>query len=378
MPQIPFSTWVFGYPRVKVLGLHARWGDSIDTIVQSLGGSSVSPSMRPPIWAARYWFIRVFLLRRLPKSARRIVGLVRTVRCRVVITTDHLRSSIWLDTNLSQTQLFWIMHGLYLDRDFSTPTKEGVHPPLTTRIQLLALSEYDREHYQRWGVKPGMIHVVGSANNALWLAARKAKSSQAAGRFDICLIEKGISLNPDREHRSIYLDIYSKILQMLGQYLNNEKRSLVVALSNSDERSHVEKWIRMKLDYDFTVTDANERFATYAASDHSRLTIGLASTALLESLNRGNKILSLNPTQFPNWDFPGIGISRMGSETSIDLQLLTARINHLLELSFESYRGELPQELSRMIHDDSNAINEIQEILRGSVDGMTRDSKSHR
>ena len=365
-PQIRWTTWVLGRPRVMVLGLDARWGDSIPQIVESLGGICINPRERPPIYGLRYWILRLWSTRHIEKSARRLVAIVRTLGAKFVLTTDHLENSVHIDRNVSGVKIFWIMHGLYLDRFPNSPTREGSYPPQNSKITLFALSKFDLAHYRRWGVIPERVHVVGSLNNSLFKQySEKFPRPSITNRptYEICLVEKGMVLEPDREHRIIYRQIWMDVLNLLSNYLKKSNRSIIIAMSNSSEQRQIQALFRSMLGSEISFADSGGRWATYQASDDSELTIGLASTTLLESLNRGNKILNLNTSSFPNYDFPGEGLHRLGSEAPIDSNLFGSRIDKLISMSHAEYFSELPSELKSMIMDDALALETVSDVI---------------
>jgi hypothetical protein len=72
-----------------------------------------------------------------------------------------------------------------------------------------------------------------------------------------------------------------------------------------------------------------ERYATYYLCDRSNLTIGMTSSVLWESFGRGNKVLAVNFTDNPIYDFPISGIWSMRQPS---YEQFAARMRQLLAM----------------------------------------------
>jgi hypothetical protein len=109
-----------------------------------------------------------------------------------------------------------------------------------------------------------------------------------------------------------------------------------------------------------------ERYATYYLCDRSNVTIGMASSVLWESFGRGNKLLSVNHTNNPIYDFPIDGIWAMHKPTFDEF---SERLSMLRTMQQSQWL--LDSEIARldlMTYDESAPPHqEINRILRESI-----------
>ena len=353
-----FWSLVFGFPKHDILLVNSRHGQWLPVAFEGFGAFHYDPRIRPSVWCFRFWFTRIFLTKSVPRNVRSLVAIARTVGASRIVASDAFRDLMDVESSLPETKLFWTQHGLYLDQSGSTLQREDTNGFRDSRIVLFALSEYDQNNYRRWGASKLNTIPVGSLNNGIHEKTRAQVSSICRSDFDICLIEKGLKLNPDSDYGRGFKENWDNFLPIFSEYINSERPRLIVAVSKSSERSAVVRYLYDKLKYDFTITDEDD-FSTYRASDLANVTIGIASTVLAESLSRKRKVLSFNCTTYTVWDFPGSNFVRINSEPQLPLELLRTKLNETLALSWEDYAKKASETLQLFAVDGSKTIDRI-------------------
>ena len=116
-------------------------------------------------------------------------------------------------------------------------------------------------------------------------------------------------------------------------------------------------------------TYIRERYGTYFLCDRSNLTVGMASSVLWESFGRGNKLLAVNNTDNPIYDFPISGVWSMRrpsydefSErlhtllTMADSEWLSVSNRDQIDLMSNNHRTQPQEEINRI----------LREVIRGA------------
>lgn len=80
-----------------------------------------------------------------------------------------------------------------------------------------------------------------------------------------------------------------------------------------------------------------ERYSTYFLCDRSKITLGMSSSVLWESFGRGNKILAVNLTDNPIYDFPISGIWALRQPTYSQFE---ARLKALIAMPDDQWNRE--------------------------------------
>jgi hypothetical protein len=108
----------------------------------------------------------------------------------------------------------------------------------------------------------------------------------------------------------------------------------------------VREWFSSRFDIALDFVDSSTQFATYRAIDSSHISVGGTSTALVEGLGRGNKILSFNFSDTPLFDLPVHPICRLHQP---DFTTFFERFEELRKLSYDDFR-ELTGQTTRFIN----------------------------
>ena len=359
-----YQSLILGRSRVDLVVVTSRHGQNLASVTDNLKCFFYNPSERPPIWCVRFWFHRIFLARKIPAELRTLVTIARLLSAKGILSTDSYSALADAEPYLGSVKLFWVQHGLFLEQRLDTLKRELEPLDRSSSITLFAVSPYDIENYRRWGVRPAQTLPVGSLQNSYFLKnVRRARKSPDS--YDICLIEKGIKVHPDSELGRMRKASWQSFLNDFNQFCRTRDLRVVVALNRSSEERETLEWLKTQLTHRFDTTQTDDEFSTYKAVDASTLTIGQASTVLIEALCRERKILGFNYTTLGYWDLPGSGISHINSPT---YELLCKRIDTLLPMSWDTYWSNTPKELKNLTVDEpGETISTINTVLHSDL-----------
>lgn len=292
-----------------VLIIEARHSQGLAEALSSLECISISLS-KLKLWPSlRLLSSLVRYLCRYPGNLAYVLAVIEATKAKVVISTDAListnRTSLLHDIaeKNCKVEVLSVPHGNYTDDSGDGPlrdskTNQPVH--ISTRVVLLSIGERDESNYQRWGLRHSEIIPVGSLPNALYQRSHSHISEN--NLHEICVIEK--IPNPEKALQGmvkLQLENYEKLCVLLHEYLDARDLVAHVALrpyqnvmySFDADMDAIRVWFIKHLGGKCTFTDPTLQFATHLASDQSNVTIGLGSTAITESMGRGNKVLSI-------------------------------------------------------------------------------------
>ena len=366
---------LFGWKDIDVLVIVSKHGNDLPWLVAGLSFVVFDPLTRPAIWCVRFWVNRLFFVRSVPKESRSLVAVVRTLQPKGVLSSDGYRNIFDVDNHLKPSQIYAVQHGTFIDQRTSVVKRDQEVPDRTSSVTLFAISKYDFENYRRWGARPYRILPVGTIRNSVYLNTGGAREIRPLVAHDICLIEKGIILNPDSDLKRARLAIWAAFFADFSVYCKERLPKVIIALTAGCEAEGGVEWIRQHFEYDFTsVSVGRDRFATYKAIDCANLSIGQASTTLSEALSRRRKILNINYSPYEFWDIPGDGISRLKTPTRLELH---RRIDEIREMDWATYWAKVPTELKDFTFDRPestvSAINGIivQDLYPEGIDNRT-------
>ena len=292
-----------------VLIIESRHSKGLVDALSSLNYISISLT-RLKLWPSlRLLSSLVRNLRRNPNDLAYILAVIEATKAKVVISTDALisanRTSLLheIAEKNCRVEVLSVPHGNYTEDSGDGPlrdskTNQPVH--ISTRVVLLSIGERDYATYQRWGLRHSEIIPVGSLPNALYQRLNSHISQN--NLHEICVIEK--IPNPEKALQGmvkLQLENYENLCALLHIYLCTRDLSAHIALrpfknemySFDTDMDAVRAWFTARLGGRCTFTDPSLPFATHLASDHSNVTLGLGSTAVTESMARGNKVLSM-------------------------------------------------------------------------------------
>ncbi|MFM8238892.1 MAG: glycosyltransferase [Actinomycetota bacterium] len=357
---------LFGRKNLDILIINSKHGTDLPLLAEGLSYVVFDPLTRPAIWCIRFWVLRLLFVHAVPKDSRGLVAAVRTLRPKAVLSSDGYRNVCDVDDHLKPSQVYIVQHGTFIDQRSSVVKRDKEVPDRASSVTLFSISEYDVENYRRWGVRPRRIIPVGTIRNSVYLTKSVTRGDQALDAHDICLIEKGIILNPDTDLKRARLAIWDAFFADFSSYCTERRPRVVIALTAGCEAEGGIEWIREHFTYDFTsVSVGKDRFATYKAIDSAELSIGQASTTLSEALSRRRKILNINYSPYTFWNVPGDGISRLQEPTSLELH---RRIDEIREMDWFTYWSRVPEELREFTVDKpEEAISRIRSTIVGDL-----------
>jgi hypothetical protein len=236
-----------------------------------------------------------------------------------------------------------VMHGLYIEQPNDFRIRESWKKTQDSDVTLFALGEYDQFHYRRWGNVHQNVFPVGSLNDSIY---RSKFSNNVEKLYDVCIVEGSVDPNAWKEFAKIRLQNWTMLTEFLNQVVTRENLKVVVALSQSTKVAAVREWFSSRFDIDLDFVDNSVEFATYRAIDSSRISIGETSTALVEGLGRGNKILSFNFSETPLLDLPVHPICRLHKP---DFKMFSERFQELRDLSYDEFR-DLTRQTTQLIN----------------------------
>lgn len=364
--QSSYRSLIFGFTRVDLVVVASRHGQNLASVTDDLKCFFYNPSKRPPVWCLRFWFHRVFTVTKIPSGLRTLVTITRLLSAKGILSTDSYSALADAEHHLGSVKLYWVQHGLFLDQRSDTLKREPEMADRSSSITLFAVAPYDHEHYRRWGVRPTQTLPVGSLQNSFFLK-NVGQISGTSSSYDICLIEKGIKVHPDSELGRMRKASWHSFLKDFNEYCCARDLRVVIALNRSSEEEKTLEWLETQFTYGFDTTQTDDEFSTYKAVDASSLTIGQASTVLVEALCRQKKVLGFNYSKLGYWDLPGTGLSHLNSPS---YETLSERIDTLLPMSWDTYWSNTPEELKQLTVDKpSETISIINKVLRTELHG---------
>ena len=236
-----------------------------------------------------------------------------------------------------------IMHGLYIEQPIDFRIRESWKKTQDSDVTLFALGEYDQLHYRRWGNIHQNVLPVGSLNDSIY---RSKSSKKVEKLYDVCIVEGSVNPNARKEFAKIRLQNWTMLTDFLNQVVTRENLKVVVALSQSTKEAAVREWFSSRFDIALDFVDSSIEFATYRAIDSSHISVGETSTALIEGLGRGNKILSFNFSETPLLDLPVHPICRLHKP---DFTSFSERFQELRNLNYDEFR-DLTRQSTRFIN----------------------------
>lgn len=311
-------------PDCKVLVVKSRHSGVIESSL--IGLPTVTADLTVPTLFFSVSFFRNLLtyLKSNSKDVAYLLALIHHHQPAVVISTDALvtmnrRSMLHeLSENIKTSKFISVPHGSYQKGYEFHPTdsETGKELQFESDVILASIGKGDFKTYNRWGSNHKRIVPIGLLSNAIYLRDRLAVPVEK--RFQICIVEH--LGDPSKNHLPLQqnaLEVFETLCEFVDRYALRKKIGIKVALRptsktlfESDGKiDWVIDWFRGKFKSEITFTDSSKNFATHLASDESELTVGVDSTALLESMGRGNKVLTIwydeSPLGIPesNWTF---------------------------------------------------------------------------
>lgn len=338
-------------PKPDLLVIEAVRSPQVLSVCDGLKYEAYSLSERILILRFRYLFYLLWFGTRTHRMAALLCARVRSQDIRLAVSMENHDKFNKMDSKrpkrnkrrdpnrtlfddvLSQVpelNLFLIQHGQELRR-FSTvrPTKSAT---------LFCWGDWTARNFPLFGRNEQFFISVGALIDGLYRAIRPQVEVKDV---PICFVStvKGKSWwgSEIDERRSGY----EELTAYLRRFSNETSLSVNIALTidrdqyGAEDAESERQWFRHRLGNSIQFTDpvllfgdqdfddhgrrtpryVKERYASYFLSDRAQLTLGMTSSVLWEAFGRGNKVLAVNPTDNPVYDFPIVGIWSMRKPT---------------------------------------------------------------
>jgi surface carbohydrate biosynthesis protein len=210
--------------------------------------------------------------------------------------------------------------------------------------------------YPKYGHKIDHYHVVGSLKGSYYKYFLRQEDEQK--KFDLCLVSQfryEIFFNNAHEFfRRASITLH----QFLKQYLeNNPNLTFCIALGTKipEEVEYYQKLFgkRAKLFFQHE----NDFYSTYQAMNISRVVIELDSTAGVEALGWGNKVLFCNFLNEPCFDFYFFERPQLSVKVS-EYSQFADKLTELIQMDEEKYRKLTAADRKYLMnYDPQNPVN---------------------
>lgn len=363
----------FQYPsRCNVVVLDIASAPFLARELEHLGVTNYVPSSRIVIARPKFLFWLAVYLFRTSRIAANLAAFIRSSRIPICACMDFLDVQLPaedLEVSLLEEvsrivpgcQFVSIQHGQELRR-FAT---RGALKPLK-RVTLLCFGSWAAENFPKFGRREYRYLPVGALVNSLYVRTRPRRISRDCQLVIISTVKDDSWWGPQTSERKAG---YECLMRFVGDFCSENTVKPLVALTidrdtntSTDETRLERQWFinRLGEEIDFTEPSlifggrsgldeqriapqsVRERFSSYFASDQSEVTIGMSSTALWEAFARGNKILAVNMTENPIYDFPIDGIWSMRQPSYHEFAERLTQIMKLTEAEWENI-SELPR-----------------------------------
>jgi hypothetical protein len=340
--------------------IKSRHGNSLLNVVAGLNSVVVDPT-RFPLWISwKFAYCFLWKFRKSERFTRHVLATLQATNARVLLSTDAVSQLNEIKVFNPAVEVIAVMHGLYIEQPNDFRIRESWKKTQDSDVTLFALGEYDKLHYRRWGNIHRKILPVGSLNDSVY---RSSFSPNVEKLYDVCIVERSVDPDTRKEFTRMNTAIWTMLTDFLNQVATRENLKVVVALSESTKMAVVREWFSSRFDIALDFVDGSTEFATYRAIDSSHISVGGTSTALVEGLGRGNKILSFNFSDTPLFDLPVHPICRLHQP---DFTTFCQRFEELRNLSHDDF-WELTRQSTRFINSyDSDRPTHV--VLRAFIE----------
>jgi len=372
----------FRYPnRCNVVTLDAELTPFLARELNHLGLENYLPSSRTVVIRPLFLFWLLVYLRRTARIAANLAAFIRSARIPILVTMDFLDIQIPTESYgvslleevsrlVPEVEFVSIQHGQELRRLAATNTSIEAK-----RVTLLCFGEWTAKNFPEFGRLEHKYIPVGALVNSIYTRTRPPQIWRKNHIVVISTVKDEAWWGPVAGERRIG---YEKLMVFVRDFCAKTSITPLVALTidrdsnNSIDEATIERrWFMERVGEDIEFTDPSlifgglshidehaiipmsikERFSSYFASDQSLVTIGMSSTALWEAFGRGNRILAVNLTDNPVYDFPISGVWSMRQPTYDEFETRLSEIMNMKDSEWTSLSKEAREFL---IRDDIN------------------------
>ena len=347
--------------------IKSRHGNSLLGVVAGLNSVVIDPT-RFSIWISwKFAYCFLWKFRKTERFTRHVLATLEATNARVLLSTDAVSQLTQIKMMKPAVEVIAVMHGLYIEQPNDFRIRESWKKTQDSDVTLFALGEYDKLHYRRWGNVHQNVLPVGSLNDSIY---RSRSSNNVEKIYDVCIVEGSVDPNARKEFAKIRLQNWTLLTNFLNQVVTRENLKVVVALSQSTKEAAVREWFSSRFDSALDFVDNSIEFATYRSIDSSHISVGETSTALVEGLGRGNKILSLNFSETPLLDLPVHPICRLHKP---NFNSFSERFQEIRNLKPDEFQ-DLTRQSTRFINSyDSGRPTHV--VLRAFIEAALLERK---
>jgi len=320
------------------------------------------------------YFLRIFIFNSSFISSLKSAYLTALIK---VTSKDIAITAI--DNNIHFWRAAKILHKKIRFITIQNGTKFYEHPLMASNVdemfipELLCYGDYDKEKLSKSPAKVKTFYPVGSLYEMKAREVSEIYKAYKGGtrklKYDLCLISEDFtnwnSINPGLEETS------GKVATFCFEYCKQNNLKMVIALKNEpssikgkSEIKFLGKYIDI-MDPLITLSSKDTWWSSYDLALQSKVSVGMASSLLIENVSRGLKILICD-FYGPPWSL-GVDDSLRLGPSKQSFEDFSARISQLLMQSDVDYLSSRIEQVKYLIsHNDITTEECIKSILNNS------------
>jgi len=228
--------------------------------------------------------------------------------------------------------------------------------------EFACFGKYEIDLYKKHNIEVKKFHVIGSLQLSQYLEQRKKTYSEV---HDICLIlEESAGWNKIFQG---FEDAIGLIASHTIRFARENDLKLVLVGKRFGSRAleQEKKFYQKYIGKDFKILKKTI-YSSYEAVEKSKISIGMMSTLLRESLALNRKVLSCNFTGSSAWNFPLKGACTLNDSS---YESFKNRVKKILNLDYNSYARLIDHAPSYSMSLDANCLSgkKLKNILQSSL-----------
>ena len=332
-----------------VLLVDSRHGLSLTAIAEGFRTFVVDPTRFPIIVSPRYLLELIRFRRGVSRVSRHLLAIASASKAKIILATDAVKDLTEVASLRPEVTTMAVMHGFYIDQQGKN-VREAWAELKPSSTLLYAMGRYDLDHYRRWGNVHTRIDPVGSANNCLYVTSNQLPTNRV---FDICIVQGAINPIAEDEFARTRLSNWEKITEYIQQLSERTPLKIVIAIGLSSKQVLIEEWFTTRFPTATFVRTSDDPFSTYKAIDSAWISIGEASTSLVEGLARKNRCLAIN---FSNLGLLSLPAPDLVALKNPSYQAFEERYWQLRKMDDQDFWEEVKGEVGYLINTDEQHL----------------------
>ena len=289
-----------------------------------------------------------------------LLSCIEYIGPKVVLTyIDNSYFFQFSSRNYKKAKFFAIQNGVRNKYSVTKYLPEYPHPGhVVSMPNFFCFGENEKNLYEKHGHVIDNYIPCGSARGSYFISNLAPIEEKII--YDICLVsEWETTLFEDK----MYEPITNSILIMhdyLKKYITENKISLCIATRSNTkkEKEYFENYFSSNIE----MTDFNfNKMSTYHAMNKSRVVINFYSTAALEALGWGKKILFCNFSEDPVYDLPYDGMWCINEK---NYEKFKSKLNSLREIDEAFYRQSIRKFSKYMMNYGEYSVMQFTFVVR--------------